>query len=186
MSSKVKLFSLANSNASLELIGPCKCVEGDTYAKVRSLIGGIHIVDWSFQFFDVESRCKINCKFEGLNKVPSGVYVSQLTKSNLDFGKCMLVVDLNFECDSQRTLEYIVDEAEIQDLTPLDDSDQPLPPPLGSRVSDESIVHVGSNLKSTLVSAEVMASYWLAEEKVRKDVKVITVEDHEWHLRSSD
>jgi hypothetical protein len=35
-------------------------------------------------------------------------------------------------------MEFIVEEAKIQDLTALDDYDQPLPPPGGSRVYDES------------------------------------------------
>lgn len=71
MSLKLKLFSLANSNANPKLIGPFECAEGDTYAKLE----GIHIEDWPFQFFDVESRCKINCKLQGFNRVASYVYV---------------------------------------------------------------------------------------------------------------
>jgi hypothetical protein len=40
----------------------------------------------------------------------------------------MHVVDLDFVFDSQQTLKCIEMEAKIQDLTPLDDFDQPLPP----------------------------------------------------------
>ena len=69
MSVKLELFSLTNAYASVELVGPCKCVEVDTYAKLRPLLEGIRIVDWLFQFFDIESGCKINCKLEGLNIV---------------------------------------------------------------------------------------------------------------------
>jgi hypothetical protein len=43
---------------------------------------------------------------------------------------------------------------------------------------------VASNMKSTLVSAEVIARHLLAEEKLRKDLKLITMKDHQWHLRS--
>lgn len=49
-------------------------------------------------------------------------------------------------------------EFEIQYLTPLDDFVQPLHPLVDSRINDESIDHVASNHKSTLVSVEVMAS----------------------------
>ena len=38
--------------------------------------------------------------------------------------------------------------------------------------------------KSTLVSIEVMFRYILAKEKLRKYVKLITLKDHQWHLRS--
>ena len=37
--------------------------------KLRQLLEGIHIVDWPFQSFDIESRCKINHKLEGLNRL---------------------------------------------------------------------------------------------------------------------
>ena len=33
---------------------------------------------------------------------------------------------------------------------------------------------------------EVMARYLLVEAKFKKDMKVITLEGHQWHLRSSD
>ena len=42
-------------------------IKGDTYAKFRSPLEEIHVVDWPFQFFDNESRCMIKCKFKGLN-----------------------------------------------------------------------------------------------------------------------
>ena len=100
MSSKVKLFSLANSNASLELIGPCECAEGDTYAKCKPLLEGIYIVDCPFQFFDVKRRCMINCKLEGFNRVSLDVYVLSLAKPDLESKKRMHVVELDFVYDS--------------------------------------------------------------------------------------
>ena len=102
----------------------CECVEGNIYAKLWPLLEDIHIVDLLFQFFDVESRCKIDCKLEGLNRVSSNVYVLPLAKTNLD---------LDFVYNSQQILECLVDEVETQDLTPLDDFDQPLPPCVGSK-----------------------------------------------------
>ena len=48
---------------------------------------------------------------------------------------------------------------------PLDEFDQPLPLLVGSRVSVECHDHVTSNLKSTLVSAKVMARNLQAKEK---------------------
>ena len=42
------------------------------------------------------------------------------------------------------------------------------------------------DLKSTLVSIEVMARYLLAKDKFRKYLKLITLEDHQWHFMSSN
>ena len=71
-------MSLLIPNVSPTLIGPCECVEGDKYAKLRPPIDDIHIIDWAFQFFDVENRCNINCSLEGFNRVSSDVYVLPL------------------------------------------------------------------------------------------------------------
>jgi hypothetical protein len=71
MSFKLKLISLGSSNAIPQVIGPCECVEGDTHAKHIPLLEGIHIVHWPFQFFDVESKCRIDYKLEGLNRYSS-------------------------------------------------------------------------------------------------------------------
>ena len=96
MSFKLKLLPFANSNANPKHTGPCKCVEGNTYAKLRPLLEGVHIVDWHFQFFNVGNRCRINYKLEGLNKVSLDVYVLSLVEPNLESRKCMRVLDINF------------------------------------------------------------------------------------------
>ena len=96
MSLKLKLFSILDSNTSPTLIGPCERIEGNTYAKLIPLLDDIHIVDWPFQFFDVESTCKIKCKLEGLNKVSLNLYVMPLSKVNLESKKHMCVIDLDF------------------------------------------------------------------------------------------
>lgn len=55
---------------------------------------------------------------------------------------------------------------------------QPLPPFVGSRVSGKSTNNVASDMKYTLVSAQVIARHLLAKEKLMKDLKPITLEDH--------
>jgi hypothetical protein len=64
----------------------------------------------------------------GSKKVFSDVYVLPLANPNLESKNHMHVVDLDFVFDSQQTLKCIEEEAKIQDLTPLYDFDQPLPP----------------------------------------------------------
>ena len=123
----------------------------NTYAKLIPLLEGIHVVNWAFQTFDMESTCKINYKFEGPNRLFLDVNVLPLGNFNLEFKKCMHEVDLDFASNSQQTRECIIKETQIQDWTPLEDFDQPLPPPPSFRVSGESIdtcgisreVHIG-------------------------------------------
>ena len=105
-----------------------------------------------------------------------------LVDPNLESRKHMRVVDLDFVYDFQQTIECIAKEVEIQDLTHLDDFDQPLNPPTGFRVIVESIDHLAYDLKSTLVNVEVKSRYLLAKEKLMKFLKLITLEDHQWYL----
>ena len=51
-----------------------------------------------------------------------------LADANLESKKPMGVVHMDFVYGSQQTLECIAKGAKIQDLTPLDDYDQPLSP----------------------------------------------------------
>jgi hypothetical protein len=53
-------------------------------------------------------------------------------------------------------------------------------------VSGDSIDDGTFDMKSTLMTIKVMARYLLANEKLRKGLKLIILEDHLWHLRSSD
>ena len=119
MSLKLDFFSLANACASPKITGPCECVEGDKYAKLIPLLESIHNVDWPFQFFHTESRCRINYKLEGINRLYLDVYVLPLANTNLESKKFMCVVDLHYVSSSQHTLECITKEAKIQDLTVL-------------------------------------------------------------------
>jgi hypothetical protein len=105
MTLRLNLFSLVVSNASPKLIRPCECAEGKFFAKFTPLLEVIHIIDWPFQLFDVESRCKIKCKLKELNSVSSDVYATPLVQPNLGSKKCMHVVDIGFVFDSQQNLK---------------------------------------------------------------------------------
>ena len=43
-----------------------------------------------------------------------------------------------------------------------------------------------SGMKSTLVPHDVLQWYKKAEEKLREDLKKVSIEDHDWSLRSLD
>ena len=121
-------------------IGPFECLENDTFAKLRPLLQGNHIVDWPFQFSDVENKRGIKCKLKELNRVFSVIYVMPLVEPDLESKKHMRVIDLDFIFNSQQTLKCLAEEVKIQDLTPFDDFDQSLPPLVGSRVSGERFI----------------------------------------------
>lgn len=91
----------------------------------------------------------------------------------------MRVVEIDFDFDFQKIQKCTIKEDESKDLTPLDDYDQQLPPLAGSIGNGESTNHVAFDMKSTLVSVKVMARHLLAEMKLKKDIKLINLEDHQ-------
>ena len=107
----------------------------------------------------------------GLNSASLYVHVLALVEPNLEFRNRMC-------CGWPRFCLWIWTNSRVLSIggwhtsppPPFDDYDMPLPPHVISRVSDESTNHVASNLKSTLVSAKVMARDLLAKEKLGKDL----------------
>ena len=98
-------------------------------------------VDWPFQFFDIESRCKFNSKLEGLNRIfqmyrlcPSWSQPWILRAHHYGWPRFCFWDNQSIEC--------IVEEAENQYLTPHDDYDQLLPPLTSYRVSGEKNWHM--------------------------------------------
>ena len=55
MSLNLNCSHLLNPMLVQNLLDLARNHEGDTYAKLIPLLEGIHIVDWPFQFFDIDS-----------------------------------------------------------------------------------------------------------------------------------
>lgn len=53
--------------------------------KYNPLFECVHILDWPFQFVDIESICMIKCKLERVNKALSYVYVLSLLIPTFNF-----------------------------------------------------------------------------------------------------
>jgi hypothetical protein len=56
-------------------VGKIDLVEGDTYDGLCVRLKENEVVEWPFQFWDVEDSCRIKVKLEQLNKIPPIVYV---------------------------------------------------------------------------------------------------------------
>ena len=108
-------FHFAYFNTNPKLIRPCECDEGNTFVKLVPLLEGCSscrlalLILWS-----LINKCMINCKLEGLNRCTCYA----LVVPNLESRKCISVVDLDFDYDSQQTLKCTAKEVEIQDLPP--------------------------------------------------------------------
>jgi len=75
MSLKIKNFTINDNDQVLELLSPFIVYEDQSYAKLPSLLKEAKIVEWPFQFRDVEANCIIKTKLEKFNRIGLEVFV---------------------------------------------------------------------------------------------------------------
>lgn len=78
LSLKTKLFTLVNDSALPELLCTFFFKVGDTYADLRVRLEECGCVDWSFDFWDLEEKCRIRKSFDAMNPVTDHVYVIRI------------------------------------------------------------------------------------------------------------
>jgi hypothetical protein len=109
------------------------------------------------------------------------VYVVRISTDRPDLSKRRRVEDWSYVFDS---LENEPLDLEFEDCPQVGSN---ITYPLASsRISSTADVNELPEcpLKSTLISKEAMDRYSKGEEKLRKELKQISLEDHEWHVRS--
>ena len=77
MSSSTKIFAIESEGDAPEYVGPVNVGLDWTYANLRDYLQDNSVLDWQFQFWDIEESSKIRVKLERLNTIPLKVYVIQ-------------------------------------------------------------------------------------------------------------
>lgn len=184
MATKIKLFSLENEGDDPEFIGPIDVEEGQSFALLRVKLEEVGVIEWPFQFWDASESCRIRPRLERLNTVQPTMYVIPVTIESNDRQKRMRVADASFVNDSEQI--FVAEGALSEGPSPVM-VDPVSTNPETSRVSGSDEVHDSpALLSSTLIPREVMDWYLRAEEKLRKELNQIALEDHSWSLRSWD
>ena len=75
MASKIKLFSLEREDANPNFIGQVDAVDTKQYVSLRLWLEEFSVVDWPFNFWDVEDKYRMKGKLEGMTTVDPKVYV---------------------------------------------------------------------------------------------------------------
>jgi hypothetical protein len=75
MLTKVVLCTLQSEASAPELEGSMGCCEGDTCVDLRVRLEAAGVLDWSFQFWDYDQKCRIKNKMERPNPIGNNVYV---------------------------------------------------------------------------------------------------------------
>lgn len=115
---KVKLYSLSFEQSPKEYEGSIEYVEDETLSKLRIRLKKAEIMEFSFDFWDDEIKCRIKPRLERLNKVGEKVFLIPITVSN-QVGRKRPILDVHVENDLLTTHDIVSTETEIFDLNPL-------------------------------------------------------------------
>lgn len=89
--------------------------------------------------------------------------------------------------NSFNTLEFVLEfNAHVEELVISKDLYQGLAPHARSTVSGNHADPREEELKSNIVPKDIMQRYTSANDKLRKELKLSSLEDHRWNLRSWD
>jgi hypothetical protein len=178
---RVKLYILNAEDANLEYIGLVKGSEEDCFRDLRICLEAAGIVEWSFDFWDIEERSRIKKRAEAVSPIALSIYVIPELDSDTPVSKR--------HCTDPGTEEDDLPDCAVHDVEVHDDGNEGtgLQPPRGaSRISDEEGEVSENRLLSTLIPPDVMAKYMDGVVKLKSELAALDMDDHLWHLLSSD
>ena len=183
---RITLWTLEDEFADPEYLGKVDVSGATTLEALRFTFESNDILEWAFDFWDVEDKRRIRKKLERLNGFTKLVHVIWLEEGKSDSTKRQRLADGSFTVTTVDAIpvveepEFIEVEVEKEDPTVLGvDS---------SRVSgDIEFARVNNNpLKSLLLSNEVMDRYLERAKKLRAELKRVAMDDHSWCLKTFD
>jgi hypothetical protein len=141
------------------------------------------VVDWSFNFWDVEAKCRMKGKLEGMTTVDPEVYVIPCLPEDGAPRKRQRVGDFFVVFDSLAPVAG--SDIEVLEFANLP-SDGELLLERHDSSRGRATAFKEQPLKSILISKEVMQWYVKGEERLRYELKQHCLEDHSWFLKSWD
>lgn len=187
---RTRVLAVEEDGSTPQEVGKIDLVEGETYDGLRLRLEENEVVEWPFQFWDAEDSCRIKVKLERLNKIPPIVYVIPTHGLDEQLPKRRRVGDGSFVEDFVATVSMEDERVEFPGGHEGIVQEHPKEPASNSRVKvnkEGGVDSASTNLlQSTLISNEAMTMYHKAEQKLRKDLKDQTLQDHLWCLKSWD
>jgi hypothetical protein len=170
MLTKVALYTLQSEASTPELEGPMGCCEGDTCADLRMRLEAAGVLDWLFQFWDYDQKCRIKNKIERLNPIGNNLYVIQCSDVGSELGKHTFEEAFGDTLDTD--LGFTVGMEEPAVIEALSDSVPPLESPRVSRIDVEILEF---DLQSLLVPQEAIDKYKMCHARLKKELKLISL-----------
>lgn len=185
---RVKIYFRQNEGDQAKLLSPLDIEEDASLHDLRSILQNLNVFKrlGEFQFWDVQEGCRIDVDFETLNSVRECVHLIPEQPSELGPSKRPRLGNAPVGVESVGTVDADEETNAAACLqapftTENCDADPPLP-----STSEEHSGTDGPALKSTLLPADVALWYTNGEDKLRGELKLVSMEDHGWSLRSWD
>ena len=93
MADRLKIWTLEDEFAAPEVFDKVKALGEETLASLRVRLESEEVLDWPFDFWDVEDGRRIRRKVERLNEVAEDVYVIPSVEHDSRSGKRRRVED---------------------------------------------------------------------------------------------
>lgn len=87
MAYKIRFFALDHDYTELVFIGKIKATKEEPYSDLRPRLGKTYVVEWPFDFWDVEDGLRIRKQLEPLYEIGDIVHVIRVAPNAVDMSK---------------------------------------------------------------------------------------------------
>jgi hypothetical protein len=180
---KVKFFCLEDENSTAELNGRVSCQPNESYSDFRGRLELAKCVEWSFDFWDVEDRCRIKSRMEDVDTIGTSVYVIRRDEGEEHDRAKRRRVEATGTSEDGLLFGVPDDMPQFPDNDPLDSVE----PIASSRVSGTDVDDFAQHdMQSLLLSKEFQEKYLRSAAKLKKELHAMDLDDTLWNLRSWD
>jgi hypothetical protein len=181
MELRIKVLCLATEDATPVFTCKADVPDNERYDALRVRLEELGVVNWVFDFWDVEAKFQTKNKLEGVMTVDPIVYLipSDLPTNRPRKRRCLEVEFIS--SDIPEIVEHVVCEGEeVQNvLDMITDELHPTKPPASSRVSASE----EPRRQFLLIPAPILARFVEGETMLKKELARLSLEDHTWYLK---
>jgi len=186
MKMSVKIYFKKNEGDQVKLLSPLDIEDDASLDDLRSRLQNLNVFKCLnvFQFWDVQEGCWIDVNFEALNLVRECVHLIPKQPNELGPSKQPWLGNAPFSVELVGTTNVDVElDAAACPGAPCSTNNFWANPPLAS-TSEEHLDIDGPALKSMLLFGDVLLWYTNGEDKVYTELKLVSMDDYSWSLRS--
>lgn len=155
-----------------------------TLDALRFTLESNDILEWKFDFWEVEDKQHVRKKLARVNNFRAVVHVIRAVEEGTDANKRQLrIEEVSSILATEEVDVFVKPEVQFVEI----DEEEPEALLVGkSRVSGNSDELEKNRLQSKLIPNEVMDRCFKRAKRLRAELKRVAMEDHEWWLKTFD